>query len=181
MMSAFSARSHAIGCCFSLQNLCFKPTSVVVQTLNFSPKCKQIIAFPLAPLHFQNLCPAFSFLRETQKEKANIKSFGKEKGVPPSLKLRRTRQGNGGSRARQGDSRQSPGGTFATVWSAFASFPSLQISAKYVPKIHQCYRAYAQHPRKQTDSCIFLLPFFIFKTYVPLFHFCVKRKMKKRT
>ena len=33
--------------------------------------------FLFALLHFQNRCPAFSFLREAQNEKANIKSFGK--------------------------------------------------------------------------------------------------------
>ena len=36
-------------------------------------------------------------------------------------------------------------------------------------------------PRMQTGLCLSLLHFFIFKTDVPLFHFCVKRKMKKRT
>jgi hypothetical protein len=36
--------------------------------------------FLLSLIYLQNLCPAFSFLRKTQKEKANIKNFGKGKG-----------------------------------------------------------------------------------------------------
>ena len=148
-------RSHAVGCrpiglssLRTLQNMCFKSTSVTVHTLNFprmqtglcisllhffifktfvplfaferssrakrrvapagmqsavaslpsllilanrvhkihqcyrayaqlSPNANRSLYFHLAPIHFQNRCPAFSFLREAQNEKANIKSFGK--------------------------------------------------------------------------------------------------------
>ena len=80
-------------------------------------------------------------------------------------------QSSGGSRARQGDSRQSPGGTFATVWSAFASFPSLQISAKYVPKIHQCYRANAQLSPNANRSLPFPSALLHFQNRCPAFCF----------
>jgi hypothetical protein len=54
-----------------------KSTSGTVQTPDF-PKCKQIFAFPSCTYSFSpNFCRAFSFLHEVQKEKANIKSFGK--------------------------------------------------------------------------------------------------------
>ena len=42
-----------------------------------SPNANRSLHFSSALLHFQNRCPAFSFLREAQNEKANIKSFGK--------------------------------------------------------------------------------------------------------
>ena len=42
-----------------------------------SPNANSSLHFPSAHPHFQNRCPAFSFLREAQNEKANIKSFGK--------------------------------------------------------------------------------------------------------
>ena len=57
--------------------MCRKSTSVTVQTLYLL----RIQTVPCISLHpffiIKTLCPAFSFFAESQKEKANIKSFGK--------------------------------------------------------------------------------------------------------
>ena len=60
----------------------------------------KLFAFAKTPIPFKTFVPLFLFERSA-KEKANIKSFGKGWGVPPSLKLRRTRQGKGGSGAQR--------------------------------------------------------------------------------
>ena len=40
-------------------------------------KCTRLLAFPFIPSSFSKLMSRFFFFAETQKEKANIKSFGK--------------------------------------------------------------------------------------------------------
>ena len=79
-----------------------------------------VYTLPLHHSFFKKVLMRFFLFARSAKGKSEHKKFWKRmEGVPPSLKLRRTRQGNGGSRARQGDSRQSPGGTFAAKGFSF--------------------------------------------------------------
>ena len=70
----WQARSHTVGFCKPCAS---NPPVLSCIHSTTPPTLNRTLHFPFAPLHLQNLCPAFSFLRESQKEKANIKSFGK--------------------------------------------------------------------------------------------------------
>ena len=73
--AAWQARRHFDS--IPWHTMCFKSTNVTVQTPVPASNINSSLHFPSSLLHFQNLCPAFSFFAETQKEKANIKSFVK--------------------------------------------------------------------------------------------------------
>ena len=83
--------------------MCIKSTSVTVQTLNTSPQ-KIETELCISLLHFfiyKTYVPLFLFCGNAKRKSEHKKFWKRMEGVPPSLKLRRTRQENGGSRAKR--------------------------------------------------------------------------------
>ena len=110
-----------------------------------SPNANSSLHFPSTLLHFQNLCPAFSYLRKRKKKKR----AGSTRGHVTELPLR-----------------FSAGFFQATLFSGMCNkSTSVTEQTLYLLRI-------------QTAPCISLQPFFIFKTFVPLFPFCGYAKGK---
>ena len=128
----------------TLQMICIKSTNVTVHTLNF-PRMQTGLCISL--LHFfifKTDVPLFAFERSS-RAKRRVAPAGMQSAVALS-----------GSRASE--------------FLHNMCFKSTSVTVQTL-----------NFPRMQTGLCLSLLHFFIFKTDVPLFHFCVKRKMKKRT
>ena len=141
---------------------------------------KQFLAFPFRPSSFSKLMSRVFLFAETQKEKANKKVLEKDRGCRGKGKnlFQKVfpfpcRQGAAGAEFGLGDRRLSLRYGVASPQVCYSISQTMCFKSTNVTE-QTLYLL-----RIQTVPCISLQPFFIFKTYAPLFLFFAETQKEK--